>query len=223
MGRKKKLTTEQAIKILIDWFAEHGIAPTIDQFRLAAGLKSLKTAFVYLEQMRKEGFIERWPGARGLRLLKVPGVGLETVALPIIGTAPAGPLMIAEENREGWVKLPKELLGPQSAKYFLLRVNGDSMNKCRVAGGTIESGDLVIVRQEAAANPGDVVVALLDGQATIKRLSKVQGTGYIILKPESSNPKNKPIPVLLDKDFGVQGVVTRVLKGGMNVLEHIEE
>jgi repressor LexA len=218
MGRKPSLTKEQAFEILNTWFIKHGGAPTVDEFRRAAGLKSLQTAFGYLKLLKDEGFIEKWPGARGLRPLKTPGIGLETISVPIVGVAPAGPLMVAEENREGWVKIPKEFIRSLGSKHFMLRVKGDSMNRCRIGSDLIEDGDLVLVRQQATANPNDVIVALIDGEATIKRLTRPSGAGYYVLKPESSNAKNQPIPVFVEKDFRVQGIVTRVFKNGANFL-----
>jgi len=123
--------------------------------------------------------------------------------------------MLAEENYEGWLRLPKEFLRPGNAKFFLLRVRGDSMNRASVAGERIEDGDLVLVWQQPTAQPGEIIVALIDGEATIKRL--VKGPGYYLLRPESTNPKHEPI--LVDQDFRIQGVVLRVLKKGSELLQ----
>ena len=88
------------------------------------------------------------------------------------------------------------------------------MNRATIAGERIEDGDLVLVRQQATADAGDVVVALIDGEATIKRLAR--GPGYYALKPESSNSTHGPIVVT--EDFRIQGVVCRVLKKGSELL-----
>ena len=121
--------------------------------------------------------------------------------------------MLAEENFEGFVQLSRRY-APHSGQHFLLRVRGDSMNRARVEGGNIENGDLVFVRQQPAADFGEIVVALIDGQATIKRLGR--GPGYYFLKPESTNRSHQPI--VLDEDFQVQGIVTRVIKHGADLL-----
>jgi repressor LexA len=89
------------------------------------------------------------------------------------------------------------------------------MNKARVSGEKIEDGDLVLVRQQATANEGDIVVALIDGEATIKRFAK--GSGYYVLKPDSSDTTHRPIVV--DHDFHIQGVVRRVLKRGSVIID----
>jgi repressor LexA len=214
MGRKRKLTLDEALEILNRWRVEHGVSPTVEEFRRAAKLGSVRTAFRYLELLEEEGYIERRSGARGVSPLKVPNLGTQTRTVPIVGTAPAGPLMVAEENHQGWVKLPKEFFRSPQSTYFLLRVKGDSMNKCSIGPDKIEDGDLVLIRQQPSCREGEVVVALVDGEATIKRLR--QGPGYFALKPESSNPENKPIVV--QGDFRIQGVVCRVLKKGFEIL-----
>jgi repressor LexA len=212
MPKEKLLTREQVLQAIHDWLLEHGMPPSIEELRDVLGVGSNRTVLRYLSWLEEEGDIERWAGARGMRLCRVPGHGFQTRAIPLIGEAPAGPLMLAEENREGSVRVPLSFT-PASANFFLLRVRGDSMNRARLEGGFIESGDLVLVRQQPTAEPGDIVVALIDGQATIKRLAR--GPGYVALKPESSNPQNQPI--LVDQDFRLQGVVTRVIKKGSEV------
>ena len=91
------------------------------------------------------------------------------------------------------------------------------MDRATVEGERIEDGDLVLVRQQPAAETGDIVVALIDGEATIKRFS--EAPGYCVLKPVSSNPVHQPI--ILDRDFSIQGVVVRVLKKGSDLLTFV--
>lgn len=89
------------------------------------------------------------------------------------------------------------------------------MNKAKIDTEKIEDGDLVLVRQQATANEGDIVVALIDGEATIKRFAK--GSGYYVLKPESTDTTHRPIVV--DHDFQIQGMVVRVLKRGSVIID----
>jgi len=214
MGRRKKYSPEQVLDSINQWFLVHGNPPTVEELRKVLKLGSTRTALRYLERLESDGLIERWAGARGLKTLKVNGMGLKTREVPVVGVAPAGPFMTAEENREGMVRLPTDFFKPENAKFFLLRVKGNSMNRCEIKGEKIDDGDLVLVRQQAVARPGEVVVILLDGKATIKRLSK--GQGYYILKPESDSPVHAPI--VLKNDFRVQGVVQRILKKGSDIL-----
>src|SRR5690242_1104480 len=127
MGRKRALTREEVLRAIRDWLVEHGMPPTVEELRRSLRLGSTRTVLRYLEWLEEEGDIERWHGARGLKLLRSPRKSLETVPVPLVGQVPAGPLMTAEENIEGWLRLPKRNLKPTSARFFLLRVRGDSM------------------------------------------------------------------------------------------------
>jgi repressor LexA len=219
MGRRKSLTREEVLKAIRNWLIERGMAPTVEELRRKLRLGSTRTVLRYLEWLEKEGDIERWPGARGLKLLRSPRKGLETVPVPLVGEVPAGPLMTAEENIEGWLRLPKENLKPRSAKFFLLRVRGDSMNKAIVGGVRIENGDLIVVRRQPIAEPGQIVVAVIDGEATVKRFER--GPNYFVLRPQSTNPQHQPIVV--DTDFNVAGIVCGVLKKGAQLAKTIGE
>jgi repressor LexA len=214
MGRKPQVTKEQVLTAIQKWVIEHRVPPTVAELRKQLKAGSDRTVLRYLEALEEDESIERWGGARGIRLLKRLSQGLATKPVPIVGTAPAGPLMLAEENFEGWLQLPTEDLRPKSGEFFLLRVRGDSMNRAQVDGGRIESGDLVLVRRHAAAESGDVVVTLIDGEATIKRF--MRGPNYYFLKPESS--KSEFQPIIVDDRFSVQGVVVRVFKNGVELL-----
>jgi len=214
MGRNKLLSKEKVSQVIRRWLIDRGVAPTIEELRAALKLGSTRTVLRYLKELETDGEIQRWPGARGIRLLKNVDRNLETTLIPIVGEVTAGPLVQAEEHIDSWVRLPQSILKSRTSKFFLLRVRGDSMNKARVEGDLIEEGDLVLVRQQSIGKPGDIVVALVDGETTIKRL--VSGPGYVILKPESTNSKYKPI--IVDTDFSVQGIVVRVLKNAGQLL-----
>ena len=189
--------------------------PTIEELRRILRVGSTRTVLRYLDLLEEEGYIERWSGARGFRMRKGSGAaGVQTRSVPIVGEAPAGQLMPAEENILGQVQIPKDFLKPANAAFFLLRVRGDSMNRAKVEGGAIEDRDLVLVRQQERAEPGQIVVALVDGEATIKRL--IKAPGYYVLQPESSNAKHRPI--VMAQDFRIQGVVSRVFKRGGELL-----
>jgi repressor LexA len=219
MARPKLVTKEQVVDVLNRWFIRNSVPPTIEELRRLLNVGSTRTVLRYLDALKDEGYIDRWSGARGLRMRRGQSAGVETQLVPIVGEAPAGQLMPAEENILGQVQLPREFLKPPSAKFFLLRVRGDSMNRAKVEGQTIESGDLVLVRQQERADPGKIVVALVDGEATIKKLAK--GPGYYVLQPESTNSKNRPI--IVAQDFRIQGIVCRVFKKGGELLQAAEE
>ncbi len=219
MARPKLLTKEQVVDALSRWFIRNSVPPTVDELRRLLGVGSTRTVLRYLDALKEEGYIDRWSGARGIRMRKGTAASLETRLVPIVGEAPAGQLMPVEENILGQVQLPKEFLKPPSSKFFLLRVRGDSMNRAKVEGQTIEDGDLVLVRQQERADPGQIVIALVDGEATIKKL--IKGPGYYVLQPESTNPRHRPI--IVAQDFRVQGIVCRVFKKGGELLQKVEE
>jgi len=214
MARPKLVTKEQVVDALSRWFIRNSIPPTVEELRQLLRVGSTRTVLRYLDELKEEGYIERWPGARGLRMRKRSSTSVETRLVPIVGEAPAGQLMPAEENMLGQVQIPKDFLKPPSAKFFLLRVRGDSMNRAKVEGQTIDDGDLVLVRQQERADPGKIVVALVDGEATIKKL--IKGPGYYVLQPDSTNPKHRPI--IVAQEFRVQGIVCKVFKEGGELL-----
>jgi len=214
MGRRKQLSREEVLSAINEAFIKRGLPPTIEELRQALGVGSTRTVLRYLRWLEEEGDIERWSGARGLRPLRSDISTVQTRAVPMVGQAPAGPLLLAEHNIDGWVQMPKKMARP-GWEYFLLRVRGNSMNKARVAGEKIEDGDLALVRQQAMATDGDIVVALIDGEATIKRFA--HASGYFVLKPDSTSAEHRPIVV--DRDFHIQGIVVRVLKQGSAIID----
>ena len=214
MGRNKHLSRDQVLKAINESFINKGLPPTIEELRKKLGVGSTRTVLRYLRWLEDEGDIERWTGARGVRALRSDTSQVQTRAVPIVGTAPAGALMLAEQNIDGWVQMPKTFARPGS-EYFLLRVRGNSMNKAKLGDEKIEDGDLVLVRQQATANDGDIVVALIDGEGTIKRFAK--GSGYYVLKPESTDSKHRPI--IVDRNFHIQGLVSKVLKQGSIIID----
>lgn len=219
MGRRPVLRNRDVLAAIQRWLANHGDSPSIDELRRELGVGSTRTVFRYLQLLEEEGLIEREHGGGGLRILNPTHIGVQTRAIPIIGQVPAGPLMLAEENIEGWIRLPKELASPSSDVFFLLRVRGNSMDQARVAKESIEDGDLVLVRQRSTAQSGDIIVAMIDGEATVKRFSV--GPGYHVLKPNSTDATHKPI--LVDRNFRVAGVVSRVFKRGSELLALVAE
>jgi repressor LexA len=214
MGRRPVLSPEKVRAALQRLTAIRGEAPSLEDLRRELRVGSTRTLYRYLRKLEDDGLIERQPGVAGVKLLKS---GVDTKAVPVVGDVQAGSLTLAEQNIVGWLRLPKGMTGTAGEKFFLLRVRGTSMNKAAVVGDTIEDGDLVLVRQQSNASSGDIVVALVDGEATVKRL--VAAPGYYILKPESTDERHQPIVV--ERNFRVQGKVRRVLKKGSELLDSL--
>ena len=129
-----------------------------------------------------------------------PG-GSNTVKVPLVGRVSCGAPILAEENIEGYIDFSDKIARPPF-RYFLLRAQGDSMN---TAG--INNGDLVLVRRQQTAQPGDRVVALINDEATIKELAV--NNGMAVLNPKSTNPGHRPI--VMTGDFVIQGIVVSTI------------
>lgn len=204
MNKVIKLTQKQEefFNILTDFIRREKIPPTNREILKTMGLKSPRSVVQYLDILEEGGYIQRGKGARNIKILKSPydnNNSSKTVKVPVVGYVPCGVPFLAEENIEKQIVVSEKIAKPPY-KYFMLRAIGDSMNK---AG--INNGDLVLVRQQVIANNGDMVVALIDDEATIKRLRLHKD--HIILEPDSTNPEH--CPIVLERDFRIQGVVVK--------------
>jgi len=174
---------ERLLRIIEESVAKRGYAPTLQEMAQAMGIASLQGVKDHLSALERKGYLNRFPGRRRAITVPQPLLPLEG-SVPILGRVAAGKPLLAVENQEGALSLNAELLG--TATHFALRVQGDSMTD---AG--IEDGDHVIVRQQDEANPGDIVVALLGEEVTVKRLRK-QGAALFL---EAANAAYAPIPL----------------------------
>lgn len=163
--------------------------------------RSPRSVTQLFEALERSGYVQRLKGARNVRILREPPTAhperAETVAVPVIGRVAAGLPILAEENIESVIQVSKAI-ARGSARYFALRVVGDSMDN---AG--IREDDLVVVRQQPSAIAGDKVVALIDDEATVK-VYRPAGDA-VVLEPRSTNPKHRPIVV--ERELVIQGVV----------------
>lgn len=170
MGRT---STKQAeiLAYLSEFTEAHGYAPSIREICQAVGLRSTGSVHYHLAELARQGRIELDAGKK--RAIQAPRRG----QIPILGTVRAGQPILAEEQIEGYIPWEGE------PDCFALRVRGDSM----VDAGVLP-GDVIVVRPQQSADHGDIVVALLGDEATVKRLSL---RGGVWLEPE--NPAYSPI------------------------------
>lgn len=202
----KKLTEKQRriLELIARKVQEVGFPPTMQELADEFGFKSKNAAYKHLEALEKKGFIRRTSGgARGITILPraaneagIPG----QTAVPLVGTVAAGLPILAEENIERYVPVP-DYLTTATGPYFALRVRGDSM----VNAGILED-DLVIVRSTNQAANGDIVVALSEHEATVKRL--IVNGPRMYLKPE--NEIYDVIP--LSEQWSIQGKVVALIR-----------
>jgi len=203
-----KLTQKQEefFNILADYIRREKIPPTNREILKIMGLKSPRSVAQYLGVLEEGGYIQRGKGARNIKIIKFlydDRNSSRTVKVPILGHVPCGVPFLAEENTENIVTVSEKIAKPPH-KYFMLRAVGDSMNK-----SGINDGDLVLIRQQIIANDGDIIVALIDDETTIKRLYLRKD--FVILEPNSTNSEHSPI--ILERDFRIQGIVVRTMPG----------
>ena len=159
-----------------------GLPPTVREVQAAFGFRSVQTAREHLEALVREGRLAKEKGkARGYRLPDRTGPAAPTRLVPLLGRVPAGSLDIAIEDREGYIPTQSHHAADE---LFGLRVRGESMT-----GAGILPGDIVVVRRQAVADAGDIVVARVGDEATVKRL-RIRSHG-VELHPE--NPAFAPI------------------------------
>ena len=167
---------EQILNFLTQFMNEHGYAPTVREICNAVGLQSTAPVHYHLNALRDAGLIEMDEMKK--RAISLPDAQ-RADRIPVVGVVTAGVPILATENIEGYIPWDGE------SGCFVLRVRGDSM-----IGAGILDGDKVVVRPQPDAENGQIVVALLDDSATVKRLKK---TGRDVwLMPE--NPSYEPIP-----------------------------
>ena len=166
--------------------AKYGYPPTVRDIGKAVGLASSSTVHAHLANLEKIGLLRRDPTKpRALELLDRAAAGVQAgvqtflqPGLPLVGQVAAGQPIVAEENIEEYIQTPSFAGGEDGE--FLLRVRGDSMEEA----GIIE-GDLVVVRSQDHAQDGDIVVALVGEEATVKRF--FQESDHVRLQPENSS------------------------------------
>jgi repressor LexA len=188
----QRRTLEQLRAII----AHRGYSPSVKELADSLGI-SHASAHEQITQLVRKGYLRREPGkARGIALALEFECIVRLLAVPIVGTVPAGSPVLCEENISGEALVDATFC--KDGVYFLIECKGPSMT-----GAGIESGDYLLVREQPTAADREIVVALLNGEATVKRLSLRPGS--VELRPE--NPDFKPISVRPEDDFRILGKV----------------
>ena len=185
---------------LLKTIREKGFAPSIREIGKQFKIASTNGVSDHLKALEKKGYIRR-VGKRAIEVANALGKTVLTATreVPVLGRVPAGKPFLSEENIEGLLTIPNDM---GSGKQFALQVKGDSMT-----GAGILDGDRVIVKQQGAAENGEIVCAVINGEATLKRFFKKDG--IITLKAE--NEKYLPI-TLSEGEFRIVGRVVGLLR-----------
>jgi repressor LexA len=179
--------------------ARHGYPPTVRDIGKAIGLTSSSTVHAHLANLEKLGLLRRDPTKpRAMEILEKAKRAVLPAGLPLVGRVAAGSPLLAEENIEEHLDVPSVAGGDEGD--YVLRVAGDSMKNA----GILE-GDYVVVHQQDTARNGDIIVALMGEEATVKRFFKE--TDHVRLQPE-----NEALEPILTRDVQVLGRVVGVFR-----------
>jgi len=203
---------EKVLKIIRKCYLENGYAPSLGELQEFLGISTKRGVVNHLIALEKKGYILRTGEPRGIHIVDEDEeiVYDYLVGVPILGYANAGtPLVSADEENLGVLKVDPKLIAKKK-NLFSLIVKGDSMDIAEVDGKKITENSYLVVHKDAEIADGDIVVAILDNSATVKRFKKDKN--MITLYPESSNPVNQPIFLDKDTDVMFNGKVIKVLE-----------
>ncbi len=198
MRSKNPKFFEIILKCINDYKAEFGSSPTVAEISKITGM-SQTNVYRYIVDMRERNIIE-CSGHRNIITEESKREQTKMIRVPVLGRVSCGIPKFAEENIEEYVRLPISLFG--QGKFFILRANGDSM----IEAGIVD-GDLVLMREQNTAEPGQIVSALIEDEATLKRFYPEPDNKRIRLHPE-----NSALEDIYVKDCIVQGVAVKVIK-----------
>lgn len=194
---------ERAVyEYIINTIKKEGFSPSVRDIKLALDIKSTSTVHAYLEKLEKKGYIQKEAGkSRTIRVDNIEMGGRRTsIRVPIVGQVTAGVPILAIENHDGYLDFPIYKQSYLNARLFALRIKGESM----IEAG-IMNEDYVVVEKRNYAENGEIVVAMIDDEATVKKYYFENGN--VRLQP--CNPTMRPIIL---KDVVILGKVISVLR-----------
>jgi len=191
---------KEIVDYLDDYIAEHGYAPTLEEIGARFGLSSPATVHKHLTNLESKGMLRRkWNHSRALELVTQKRKAA-AVELPLLGQVAAGQPIEAIETPDT-IALPEELVRRENS--YVLRVKGDSM----IEDGILD-GDFIVVEERASPENGETIVALVNGDATVKRFFR-ERSGKIRLQPANQHM----VPILVkEREFSSRGRVVAVLR-----------
>ena len=205
MMLEEDLTTRQkkVLNFLKDYIRKQGFPPTLREIASHFGLKGPKAPQKSLSILERKGYIRKLPGgSRAIEVLGALQALSQTISLPIVGRVRAGEPILALENIEGYINFDRSMVS--SEDVFLLRVQGESMIEAH-----IQDGDFALVKPQKDAENGEIVVVLIEDEATIKRIFKKRD----LLRLEPENPQMEPIVVRKgEKKVAIVGKVIGIFR-----------
>ncbi|MEV4177534.1 transcriptional repressor LexA [Nonomuraea sp. NPDC049709] len=195
---------QRILATIRDWVVRHGYPPSTRELGHAVGLRSSSSVSKHLKSLEEKGFLRR--GTTMTRPIDVrlflrapaPEPAADLVTVPVVGDIAAGIPIPADERVDDLLTLPRDLTG--RGNVFALRVRGDSMIDAAIC-----DGDMVVVRQQPEAHSGQIVAAMIDGEATVKVFRRRDG--HVLLEP-----RNPAYDVIDGDEAVVLGIVVSVLR-----------
>jgi repressor LexA len=203
MSKKGEDKQKKILEFVTNYMNENGYPPSIREICQGVGLSSTSTVHAHLETLKKNGLLEKADSkSRGLRVKNnAPEIVGENdiINVPVVGKVAAGSPILATENLERTFPIPADFLS-SSANTFMLKVKGESMIEIGIF-----DGDYIIVKQQSVATNGEIVVALINDEATVKTFYKEKD--YIRLQPENSTME----PIIV-KEAAILGKVVGLIR-----------
>ncbi len=198
MREKNKENYALIEQFINDYYRENGGSPSIRDISEGTGIPTT-TVYRFVDEMRREGRLS-YNGHRSLLTKQLREQSRRMVKIPVLGSVACGLPKYAEENIEDYYYMPEELIG--RGTFYYLRANGDSM----VEAG-IHDGDTVLIRQQPTAEPGQIVVALIGDEATMKRFYPEPDKHRIRLHPENREMEDIYVPYC-----EIQGIAVKLMR-----------
>lgn len=199
MRSKNKELMTKMLNFIDSEYQKNGLAPTLREIASEFNITSACVSH-YVTEMKEKGLIQSNGKSRGIKTSKIQSMINEVSYLPVVGSIACGTPLLAEENIEKYLPIPTEFLG--NGKYFILRANGDSMIKAN-----IDDGDYVIIKQQETGEVGQIIVALINDEATLKRYYLDEKRQQVRLHPENDKMKD-----MYFKNIIIQGIAIKVIK-----------
>lgn len=195
----EELTDKQrnVLEFITEFSRDNGMPPTLREISSHIGTKGTVSALRHIEALEKKGFINRREGSsRGIIIKRS---GNRTIPIPVAGTVKAGTPSLAIEDIEGYIETDASWL--KSEGCFYLKVSGDSMTDAHIL-----DGDLALIKPQSSAENGEIIVAMRNDEATLKRFFREDGK--IVLKPENSSMQ----PIIINEGEAEVAIIGKLLK-----------
>ena len=200
---------QNVLDVITKFIGENAKSPTIEELTLLLSQKSKRWVVQYLEALEKKWFLTRGRGYRSISLGN--SIGFQTTFnIPILWYANAGtPLVDATESSYWVLPISKKIISWDDQNYFILKVEGTSMNNCNIKWKTIDNGSYVLIKKdEVSVNSNDAFLFIVNWAATLKKFKKDWENIYLL--PESNDDYHKPIILSEDDNLMINGKIVDV-------------